>query len=157
VFILAGDGPEMNELRAFVHSLGLDATVSLVGYLEGDQLAAEYESSDVFLLPTYHPEGFPTVLGEAMGVGLPIITTRTRGAADHLEDLVNALFVPARRPDCIARALEQLIDKPLTMRRMSDANLAKADEFGAEKVAGCYVSIIEGTLRNCRARAVSGD
>ena len=61
--------------------------------VDGDQLAAAYQSSDLFVLPTYWFEGFPTAITEAMDRETPIITTRTRGIGDHLDAGVNALFI----------------------------------------------------------------
>ncbi len=71
------------------------------------------------------PEGFPTVLTEAMAAGLPIVTTPTRGIADHLEDGRNALFVPQRDPVAVARAIERLLDDEDLAARMSLANREK--------------------------------
>ena len=59
--------------------------------MSGDDLDSAYRSADVFVLPSYRG-GFPLVVMEAMGYGLPIVTTPIRGCADHLARAVHALY-----------------------------------------------------------------
>jgi glycosyltransferase involved in cell wall biosynthesis len=97
-----------------------------------------YRSADVFVLPSYS-EGLPTVLLEAMSYGLPIVTTRIRGAADHLAEGENALFVSVRSAEALAGALERLLDDTALRAKMRENNLLKAQDFMPAKVVQAYV------------------
>jgi glycosyltransferase involved in cell wall biosynthesis len=140
---VAGDGPQAGQVQEYVAELGLTDHVTLAGYLQGRQLAAAYATARILVLPTYWAEGFPTVITEAMDAGLPIVTTRIRGAADHLEEGVNALFVPPRDPAAIANAVERLLSDPALCALMAHANQEKVKDFAPEKVAREYLSILE--------------
>jgi glycosyltransferase involved in cell wall biosynthesis len=139
---IAGKGPEEAAIRRRVAELGLQDSVDLVGYLEGDALAALYASSSVFVLPTYFGEGFPTVITEAMSYGLPVVTTPTRGAADLLGEGENALFIPPHRPAELAVALGRLLKDPLSAADMGRRNRERVRAFAPEVVVPRYVEIM---------------
>lgn len=140
--VVAGDGPVAEDVRRRVAALGLSERVRLCGYLGTVGLARAYAVADIFVLPTYYAEGFPTVILEAMHAGLPIVTTPLRGAADRLKDGVNALFVPPRRPDVLAAALQRLIGDQNLRERMGRDNRGKVEEFAPDRVAPTYLSIL---------------
>ena len=143
--VLVGDGPETDRVRRRIGELGLAKYTTLAGYLSGGALMAAYRTAALFALPTY-AEGFPTVVSEAMAAGLPVVTTGIRGAADHLAEGVNALFVPPRDPEALARALLRLIKDAGLRARMSAANLAKVREFAPSIVVHDYVAAMRDVL-----------
>jgi glycosyltransferase involved in cell wall biosynthesis len=141
--VLVGDGPCAAELRSLTRTLGLDDDVTFAGFLTGDQLRRAYAEADVFALPTYWPEGFPTVLTEAMEAGLPIVTTRTRGAADHLAAGEHALFVEPANVGDLAANLAELLDDRELRQRMGEANRRRLSEFEPSVVATEYLNTLE--------------
>ncbi len=81
--------------------------------------------AQLFCLPTFI-EGLPVVLMEAMGSGVPVVTTPVNGIPELVEDGVTGVLVPPGRSDLLADAIERLLDAP-ELR----ASLAKA---GRERV-----------------------
>jgi glycosyltransferase involved in cell wall biosynthesis len=140
--VVCGSGPAAAEVRALSQELGVAARVVLAGHLSSDQLADAYRTADVFVLPSYS-EGFPTAIAEAMDAGLPIITTRIRGMADHLAEGVNALFVPAGDPRALAAALERVLADDDLRAAMGIANRAKVEDFAPAVVARDYLRAVE--------------
>ena len=140
--VVAGIGPAADDLARRVKLMGLGESVDLLGYVSGAALAQAYREADVFVLPSYFAEGFPLAVMEAMGYGLPIITTRIRGCADHLTAGENALFVPPRDPETLAAAIERLLDDEPLRARMSGANAAKVAEFAPHNVVPRYAEIL---------------
>ncbi len=141
--VVAGSGPEEGEVARRVRDLGIEHDVTLAGFIAGDELLRAYRAADVFVLPTYWFEGFPTAISEAMAAGLPIVTTRTRGIADHLDEGINAIFVPPRDAAAIADAVEALITDGELRERMSIANRAKIRMFAPEAVAREYLDALD--------------
>lgn len=150
--VLAGDGPETGSLRELADDLGVGDSLELPGYVSGAQLWRLYSDAAVFALPTYHDEGFPTVILEAMAAGLPIVTTSARGSADHLEEGRNALFVPAKDPVALAEALARLLADDELRRSMGEANRAKVTEFDPDPVAREYLNALERIVTDRRGR-----
>jgi glycosyltransferase involved in cell wall biosynthesis len=144
--LVAGDGPSTSVMAETADELGIASSVELLGYVSGPELARCYHEADAFVLPTYWAEGFPIVLCEAMNAGLPIVTTALRGAADRLEEGVNAIFVPARRPDLLAEALGRILCDDDLRTSMSANNLAKVKEFAPEVVVPQYLAILESVV-----------
>jgi glycosyltransferase involved in cell wall biosynthesis len=141
--IVAGDGIEKGRLIQFIQENCLSKYVSLLGYVQSDLLAEVYRSSDIFVLPSYFAEGFPTVFSEAMSYGLPIITTRIRGANDHLEEGVNALFVEPKDPIGIAKNINNLLENEDLYFNISKNNLEKIKSFSPECIVSDYLKIFE--------------
>lgn len=137
--VIAGRGPLEDQLMLLARDYGLADKVDLRGYLDATDLAKAYASADLLILPTYHEEGFPTVIAEAMSVGLPIITTRIRGAADLLKEGENCLFVPPRDPAQLATRILALLEDDGLARRMSAANRALVEALKPAVVGVAYV------------------
>jgi glycosyltransferase involved in cell wall biosynthesis len=139
--VVAGSGP-VSDVKQRVAERHLSEHVTVAGYLDETHLATAYAAADVFVLPTYATEGFPTVIAEAMGAGLPIVTTRTRGISDHLEEGVNALFVAPRDPAALAVALQRLLDDHALRKLLARANRAAVEKFAPERVAKDYLAAL---------------
>lgn len=139
--LVIGSGPAEEEFKAKVQSLGLKDKVTIAGHVDETALRCAYQSANVFVLPSWS-EGLPTVLLEAMDAGLPIVTTRIRGAADHLKEDVHACLVPPRNPPKLAEALAKVIASDDLRSRMGKANRDKIREFAPDATAREYLMIL---------------
>jgi glycosyltransferase involved in cell wall biosynthesis len=146
VLRIAGSGGHEGAIRKRIAELRLEECVELVGYVDGDALADLYQSSDVFVLPTYFGEGFPTVITEAMSYGLPIVTTPIRGAVDHLKEGENVLFVPPHQPCHLAHALVRLLNEPALRADIGEHNREKVKAFAPSAVVPHYVEIMQSLV-----------
>jgi glycosyltransferase involved in cell wall biosynthesis len=155
--VVVGEGDEEAELRERVRSLGLGDRVTLTGYLTGSALTDRYRDATVFALPTTWDEGFPTVLAEAMDAGLPIVTTRIRGAADYLEAGENALFVAPRDVGALVEAIRNLLVDGDLRARMGTDNRRRIEMFAPPVVAAEYLDVLRSVVgsANDRGRATA--
>src|SRR5579863_2094753 len=78
---LVGDGPHRKALEH--HFAGMP--VFFAGFLHGDELAAAYSSSDVFVMPS-RTETLGLVVLEAMSSGLPVVAARAGGIPELIEE-----------------------------------------------------------------------
>lgn len=90
-----------------------------------DRLRFEYGRADVFVLPSVE-DGFGYVTTEAMGCGLPVITTSAAGSADVVEDGISGFVVPPKSAEALADRIERLRVDPALRRIMGERNLAAA-------------------------------
>lgn len=81
---LIGDGPHHRVLQQ--HFAGMP--VYMAGFLRGEELAAAYASSDVFVMPS-RTETLGLVVLEAMSSGLPVVGARAGGIPEMIEDGVS--------------------------------------------------------------------
>jgi glycosyltransferase involved in cell wall biosynthesis len=131
---VVGDGPALDEARQYSIDNML-SNVDFKGRLGGDELAAEFRENNIYLFPSYHGEGMPTSVLEAMAFGMPIVTTANAGLKDIFEDNKMGIF-------CEMGNTDDFIESTLTLIK-SDAladishynyNFAK-ENFMASKVA----------------------
>lgn len=87
-------------LMAEIEATGSTERFILLG--ERNDVAACFKAMDIFCLHSF-TEGFPNVLGEAMGVALPCVTTDAGDAAYLLADA--GFVVPVQDPEALAVAL----------------------------------------------------
>ena len=81
--LLAGSGPLEEDLREWARALGLDSHIKFPGWVEN--IAALLDGADIFVLPSLD-EPFGIVLLEAMARGKPVVTTRTSGPMEVLDE-----------------------------------------------------------------------
>ncbi len=79
---LAGDGPELQNLRALRAELNLSDRVEFCGWLS--DTAGFLSGLDLFVVPSRH-EAFGLVLVEAMAAGVPVVASDIKGPRDILK------------------------------------------------------------------------
>lgn len=78
--IIAGEGPQSEELSSLVVDLGLTGRVHLVGYVDQLQLFEEMSSANMFvLLSSSWSERLPNVVKEAMALGVRPLVHQSPG------------------------------------------------------------------------------
>jgi glycosyltransferase involved in cell wall biosynthesis len=105
---IAGNG-ELEQARESVEKLNLTEQVILLGLIGAEQRDALLATADVFVLPTYN-EGLPLALMEAMGWGLPVITTPVSGIPDIVKAGKNGLLVNPGNSQELSEAMQLLIE-----------------------------------------------
>lgn len=108
------------EALALVEDLGLQNEVLFPGEITGDEKWDVYREADIFFFPShYSSEASPIVLMEALGAGLPIITTQWRGIPRLLDGCPVAIIHPVHRPEMYGQALLDLFEKRKTFPEIS--------------------------------------
>ncbi len=107
--LVLGKGPVAKFARQ-ADELGIAGSVTFAGRRSG--IERYYGAADLFVLPTEY-EPFPNVNLEAMACGVPVITTRTNGSADVMEDGTNGYLIPTRDSvDELTAALSRHVSLP---------------------------------------------
>lgn len=146
-FVLVGDSDPENlaavpasQLRAW-HDSGV-----VEWWGRRDDMPSVFAQANIVCLPSYG-EGLPKVLIEAAACARPIVTTDAPGCREVVRQGENGLLVPARDPQSLANALQQLISSPSLRRRMGarGREIAVA-EFSEEKVVKETLSLYRELL-----------
>lgn len=93
-FLVVGEGPMRQRLKALFADRGLAARVHLPGAIEGGRLADMYAAMDVFVFSS-HSETQGLVLAEAMAAGVPVIALDAFGAREVVRDGLNGRLLPS--------------------------------------------------------------
>ncbi|MEY4569560.1 MAG: hypothetical protein RLZZ398_999 [Verrucomicrobiota bacterium] len=114
-----------NNIRHLRGELKLEEMVELAGQLTGDDKWRAYATADVFFFPThYASEATPIVLMEALGMGLPLVTTQWAGIPAMLDGCKTACLLPVRSPAPYATALAELHTRRHELGEMHDISRA---------------------------------
>jgi glycosyltransferase involved in cell wall biosynthesis len=118
---IGGIGSEGVHLRERAKNLGLGSQVVFAGMVSGEIKDKLWRESQVFVFPTYHREGLPYSLLEAMAAGAVPIITPIGAIPDVMQDEVHGVFVKGKDSSGLARAIAMLDDDRLKLARMSEA------------------------------------
>ena len=102
----------------------------------------------IVAFPSYYREGVPKPLIEAAAIGRPIITCKSIGCKDTVEDGVNGFLIPIKDSKSLADKLELLINDRGLRVKMGYESREKAErEFSLELVIKrhleAYNSVVE--------------
>ena len=131
-FVVAGSGEDADAVKEYVTS-NLLQNVTLMGDVRGERKKACYESADVYLFPSY-TEGMPNSVLEALGMGLPIITSSVGAVPDFFEDGKMGVLMQGHSSGEILEALETLYAKKNDFTKISEFNRQFAAENFVDEV-----------------------
>lgn len=133
---IIGEGPERGRLEAEIARLGLTERVHLPGY-QADPYAWMRGARALVLSSRF--ETFPTVLVEAMALGVPVVAVDCpEGPREIITPETDGLLVPPEDPAALARAMERLIRDEALHRRLRAGGLRRAEAFTFERTLGAY-------------------
>ncbi len=116
---IAGDGPDRDTLEAASRQAGLSDRIHFLGNVFGADKWRLWRDSDVFVFPTYHSEGLPYSLLEAMAAGCVPVISPVAAIPDVMRDREHGLFVPAKDAAALALAVAALDDDRAGLRKMA--------------------------------------
>lgn len=83
--VIIGEGPCGKEIKKRIKKNGLNGKVLFTGRIEQSEIAKYMNEMDVFILPSIN-EGYPTVVAEAQGCGLPVVCSDAVGVPEAVGD-----------------------------------------------------------------------
>lgn len=131
---IVGDGPLRAELALQVDRLGLGQVVRLHGALRSDEVTECYRRAAMLVMPcrvaaSGDRDGMPTVILEAMAMGLPVVSTDTVGIGETVRHLETGMLVPPDDPAALAASIGRLLDEPSTCAWLGAAGRAHVREW----------------------------
>ena len=145
--LVAGDGPDLDDVRRGVTERGLDGRVRFVGPLGREDVLALFRAADASLLSSSW-ENFPHTVVEALAVGTPVIATAVGGVPELVRDGENGLLVPAGDADALAGAIRRVAAEPGLRERLAEAATGSVEHLRTDRL----YSRLEEILRRAVAR-----
>ena len=129
--IVVGDGVLRNEVQARIAHHGLTDRVVLAGLRPPREVADLLRLSQCFVLTSAY-EGMPMCVLEALGCGIPVVTTRVGEVERVVTPGINGEILRDAAPQSLAQSLENCLAQAATYR--GKACLAAVLEFVPKKV-----------------------
>jgi len=143
---VAGTGGELDAAKQYAADKQLEG-VDFLGWVVGEEKARIFSECDIYLLPSYHGEGLPCSILEAMALGLPVITTDVGGIKDFFEDKKMGHFVEMKNPAMITEKVKLLLHNPSQNGEIRQYNINYAkNRFTPKKVGSELERIYSETV-----------
>jgi len=122
---IVGAGEEESSLHTLTHRLGISERVRFWGSVPNGDLPNYYASADLFVGPSIvtregQEEGQGVVFLEAFAARLCVLTTRTGGIEDVIEDGRTGVLVDPGDPGLLAVTIEQLLSDERRRQVLAD-------------------------------------
>jgi len=129
--VIVGHDKKAARYQQLARALGIAERTRFVGAQK--DVKAYYGMADALLLPTLY-DPFPNVVVEAMGCGLPVITSNKCGAAELIDDGQQGFVRDALDIAGLAQAIRRLCDSE-TARNMGVAARQLAEPLRLDRMA----------------------
>ncbi|OGN25619.1 MAG: hypothetical protein A3B12_00500 [Candidatus Yanofskybacteria bacterium RIFCSPLOWO2_01_FULL_44_88] len=139
--VIVGDGPEKSILESMVKNLGLSRKVHIVGRKNKEQLADYLAAADIFVLNTGY-EGFSHQILEAMGAGLPVVTTAVGGNREVIHQGENGFMVKYNDEFNLIETIKAIWTVPEMRERFIEEGKKTIRKFSSEKMISETVQIL---------------
>lgn len=140
--LLVGDGPEHNALIKQAKDLSLEEKIGFSG--EVSDPTEYYKESDVYLQSS-HREAMPMSILEAMGFGLPVISTDVGGIKDVVNG--NGIMINDNDTESYTNAMISMINMSEDeLDQLKRKSLEIVEGYSAKKMALEYEKIYESTF-----------
>jgi len=135
-------------------ALGLRLGDELIVRNPGARVAELAPAFDIFWQASVpRSEGAPTVISEAMAMGLPVVATDAGSIRELVDDGVSGFVVPPLRPDAMANATRPLLDDQARRERLGQAGREIAvHRFTPAVIAQTHVDAFEAAIVHRRER-----
>jgi glycosyltransferase involved in cell wall biosynthesis len=154
VFLLVGGGKQEANLKELAATLGLGARLIFTGLTR--EMLSVYAATDLVMV-TSDTEGIPHVLLEAMGQGIPVVSTAVGGIPEIVTSGENGLLVPMGSLDELANAALRIHNEPGLGCRLAAGGHEVAGQFTVERLVAGTEQVYKKVLgqrdsRSTRAR-----
>ncbi len=137
-FLIVGDGPEKENLKAQITRLKLQNQIEVVGWRS--DLESVYSLIDLLLLPS-EEESFPQVVLEAFSYGVPVVASNVGGVRELVVDGHNGFLINSFNAGMFAEAIVNIAENRYKYHNFSKAAIKKSLEFSLEKMITSISSI----------------
>ncbi|UZS00186.1 glycosyltransferase family 4 protein [Chondrinema litorale] len=122
---VGGDGPDLNLAKKYVTQHNIE-NIHFLGFVSGDQKGKLLLDCHVLLFPTFHGEGLPNTVLEAMLYGMPVISRINAGIPDVVTHEKNGFITESLSYEKFAEFIDILISENQIYKKMVFENYDKA-------------------------------
>jgi glycosyltransferase involved in cell wall biosynthesis len=138
--VLVGLKPKYEAPYDMIKKYKLKDRVVFTGHITDEELAALYSNSDLFVLPS-HYEGFGITVLEAMGYGVPVISSNAASLPEVVGDA--GVLVDPLAHDKISESMLDILNDDNRRDKMVKKGLEWVKQFTWEKTARETLAVYE--------------
>jgi glycosyltransferase involved in cell wall biosynthesis len=146
--VIAGDGPQYNEIRSTVTKLELDKCTVFTRFLHHDDIPLLLSETDVLVVPSLCEE-FGSVLLEGMAAGVPIVASDVDGIPFTIQHERNGLLIHPGNENDLTAAIRRLLWDRTLAHDLARQALKDVERFDIERIAK---ALLNHVYLNCLQR-----
>jgi len=137
-----GEGPLEKELLDYIRSSGMETKVFLRGFCK--DVLSEITSAAMFVMSSDY-EGMSNALIEAVGMGIPCISTDhpIGGARLTIQDGVSGFLVPVGDTCALIEKMTELADNKILADNFSNMGVSLRNKLSIQEIAKSWTEYIE--------------
>ncbi|SDX65658.1 glycosyltransferase family 4 protein [Paenibacillus sp. CF384] len=120
-FVLGGSG-DIESVRHALFERGVEQHVLFPGWVRGEDKDRLLRESDIFFLPSYN-EGMPMAILDAMGYGMPVVSTCVGGVPKIVHDGKNGYACKPGDVEKLSDALIKMLQNEELCRQYGDSSV----------------------------------
>jgi len=151
-YVVAGDGPDKENIGKAVEKSGLAERVKMLGYVKDVDRDLLFNTCDIFVQPNIRVagdmEGFGISVIEAASCQIPVIASRLEGLQDAIKDGQNGFLVESGNAGAwVAKISELLSDDAFRKDFGEKARQYVIENYSWDKISRLYLEEIEKVLK----------
>lgn len=144
--LIAGDGPELNNIKSLIAELSLNNSIKLLGWLQKNDLENIYRECTFFVLPSYF-EAFPMSVIEAMSYGCVVIASNVGGISTIIDGERNGVLIKPKNSSVLSNVMISILDNIKKQKIISRVSAEDAiNKFSIEE----SIDKIDKLYQECR-------
>ncbi len=145
ILLMIGEGPDKEKLRMEAQGLGIIDKVKFLG--KTSEVERILCMSDLFILPS-EIESFGLAALEAMGAGVPVISTNTGGLPEVNIDGVTGFTSDVGDVHDMSENALHLLKDPVLHEEFSSNAVRQANKFSLENIGPEYLELYELAIKS---------
>jgi glycosyltransferase involved in cell wall biosynthesis len=141
--IMIGEGNLLSAVEKSINRLNLGQQVTLLKSIKQEELVKYYQAADILLL-TSNYEGMPMSVLEALGCGLPIVTTNAGEVKRIVKNGFSGEVVEGFEPQDIANAIKKVLNAPSVYT--SQNCIKSVEDYTPQKVLASVYDLMRKNL-----------
>ena len=149
---IVGKGILEDDIKQQCQELKLDEIIDFLGFVSKEELANEYASCNIFVLPAIvdskgDTEGLGIVMIEALAHEKPVIASAVGGIVDVIQSGVTGLLVNEKDPEALSQSIIELIADPVRAKELGQRGLKDIQErFGWSRLVLLWQDVFTKAL-----------
>ena len=144
--VIAGSGPEENELKRLAEEFGVADRVSFVGRISNEERNRLLKVANCAVFASLY-EPFGIVALEAMALGCPVVVTGIGGFSEVVDHKVTGITVYPGDPNSVAWGVSRALANPgWAQRHAARARRAVEEKFVWSRVAKLTIDTYQRTI-----------
>jgi glycosyltransferase involved in cell wall biosynthesis len=120
-FVIFGDGPDLEKIRARISSSGLNDKIICPGFEK--EIGSAIRGADLLVNPSMS-EGMPNIVLEAMALGTPVIATAVGGVPEIIENRNNGILIKYGDSDDLLKAILTLAGNSALRQKIAESAIS---------------------------------